>query len=352
MATLLQSLLERAKAAEQVKQQTVFTKLISDINQLMADYSETDLRTKKALTEIRKELVATCNGTLSDYVKELNQSVEDLGVSMMGWELMVLQNITGLTLNVPDTKAIVYAIKNRPMSVRNFTGDLLLEPFTKSLSVSTEYAIDNAVLQAWSEGQTLSQLLQRIRGTRANRYTDGILGQYMRNADAIARTALQHSMSVSRMALWQANSDILAGYEWVSVLDSRTSTQCRALDGRFFEFDQGPLPPLHIRCRSTTKASLKDKRFEQGATRSAGEKLGSLDNRGYVDANETYYQWLKRQPESYQDLIIGQTRGKLLRDGGLSADRFAKLSLDKNFEPLTLAEMRQQVPEAFKRAGL
>ena len=100
------------------------------------------------------------------------QTVEDLGVSMMGWELAVLQGITGLTLKVPDTKAIISAIKNRPMSVRNFKGDLLLEPFTKSMSISTEYAIDNAVLQAWNEGQTIQQLVQRIRGTRANGYSD------------------------------------------------------------------------------------------------------------------------------------------------------------------------------------
>lgn len=352
LATLLQSLLERAKSAEQVKQTNLLERLIKDINQLMADYSDTDLRTKKTLTEIRKSLADACIGSLTDYTDELNKSVEQLGISMMGWELMVLQDITGLTLNVPDTKAIVYAIQNRPMSVRNFTGDLLLKPFIKSLSDSTVSAIDNATLQAWSEGQTIQQLTTKLRGTKAAGYADGIIGQYMRNADAISRTAIQHSMSVGRIALWKANSDILEGYEWVSTLDSRTSTQCRALDGQVFEFDKGPLPPLHIRCRSTTKASLKDKSLEQGATRSSGEKVGSVDNRGYVDANETYYQWLKRQPESYQDLAIGPTRGKLLRDGGLSADRFAKLSLDKNFEPLSLEDMRKLVPEAFKRAGL
>jgi len=352
LATLLQSLLERAKAAEQVNQSKMFSKLIADINKLMADYSDEDLRTKKALAVIRKELSDVSRQSLDEYTQQLMQTVEDLGVSMMGWELAVLQGITGLTLKVPDTKAIISAIKNRPMSVRNFKGDLLLEPFTKSMSISTEYAIDNAVLQAWNEGQTIQQLVQRIRGTRANGYSDGILGQYMKNADAIARTAIQHSASVGRMALWQANADIISGYVWVSTLDSHTTAQCKALDGQSFEFNKGPLPPLHIRCRSTTKADLIDKTFEEGATRSGGEKVGSVDNRGYVDANETYYSWLKRQPESYQDLAIGPTRAKLLRDGGLSAEKFAKLSLDKNFEPLTLNEMRKLVPSAFLRAGI
>jgi hypothetical protein len=36
----------------------------------------------------------------------------------------------------------------------------------------------------------------------------------------------------------------------------------------------------------------------------------------------------------------------------LSADRFAQLQLDKNFAPMTLAEMKLLEPLAFKEAGL
>jgi hypothetical protein len=50
--------------------------------------------------------------------------------------------------------------------------------------------------------------------------------------------------------------------------------------------------------------------------------------------------------------VIGPTRGKLLRDGGLSARRFAELQLGKTFEPLNLKEMRKLDPLAFRRAGL
>lgn len=318
----------------------------------MARYDETDIKTKRLLNEIQAKLSDATTKQLDEYSQELIGTIEQLGIQIAGWELMVLEGWTGLKLNLPDTKAIVYAIQNRPLSVRNFNGDLLLRPFIESMSVATKSATNNAVLQAWSEGQTLSQLLQRIRGTRKAGYADGILGQYMRNADAIARTAIQHSASVARMALWQANADIADGYLIRATLDSRTSVQCRALDGQVFEFGKGPVTPIHIRCRSAMELVLKNNIYSEGQTRSSGEKAGGIDNRGYVDANETYYSWLKRQPESYQDLAIGKTRATLLRDGGLSADRFSKLSLDKNFEPLTLGEMRQQVPEAFKKAGL
>jgi hypothetical protein len=66
----------------------------------------------------------------------------------------------------------------------------------------------------------------------------------------------------------------------------------------------------------------------------------------------SYYDWLKEQPASFQDQAIGPVRAKLLRDGGLSASRFAELSVDKYFAPLTLPEMQALDPVAFKRAGL
>ena len=104
-------------------------------------------------------------------------------------------------------------------------------------------------------------------------------------------------------------------------------------------------------CRTTTVAAL-DERYDfldKGATRASrdpedGRKIVS------VPAKQTYYEWLKNQTPEFQDSVIGPTRGKLLRDGGLSATRFKELSLDKNFKPLTLKEMRDRDPLAFKRA--
>ena len=45
-------------------------------------------------------------------------------------------------------------------------------------------------------------------------------------------------------------------------------------------------------------------------------------------------------------------RAKLFEKGGLSAAEFGRLNLGRNFEPMTLDEMRAVNPTAFKRAGL
>jgi hypothetical protein len=106
------------------------------------------------------------------------------------------------------------------------------------------------------------------------------------------------------------------------------------------------VPPAHINCRSSTVPIL-DERFaflKEGATQS-----GQF---GPVDADETYFSWLKKQPAKFQDEAIGPVRGKLLREGGLSAERFGQLRLSKNFDPLSLAEMQKLEPLAFDKAGI
>lgn len=121
---------------------------------------------------------------------------------------------------------------------------------------------------------------------------------------------------------------------------------CRSLDGQVFKFGKGPLPPLHIRCRSTVVEELSDEYswLSEGATRSSAQ--------GYQDAQLSYYDWLKTQTADYQDEVLGPTRGKLLRDGGLSSEKFSALQLDRNFMPITLDEMKKRNPLAFKRAGI
>ena len=113
-----------------------------------------------------------------------------------------------------------------------------------------------------------------------------------------------------------------------------------------FALGKGPQPPVHVNCRSAAIPLLSD----EFAFLTEGEKRSSMD--GPVDASTTYYEWLKQQPAAFQDAAIGPSRGKLLRNGGLTADQFARLQLDRNFQPLTLEEMRLLDPLAFERAGL
>jgi len=298
-----------------------------------------------------ERLIAGINGDLdaiyTRYWDELSGSLIDIADYEAEFESRslnaVLENFETV---VPSPEQVRAAIFTAPLSVRGADGGKLLEPFIKDWSANEVKRVSGAVRQGFFEGQTTGQILQTVRGTRAKKFRDGLLNVTNRGAEALIRTAVQHVASISRQETWKQNSNVVKGVRWVSTLDGRTTQVCRSLDGTIYPIGKGPRPPIHIRCRSTTAAEL-DARFnflKEGATRSSKD--------GYVSADLSYYEWLKQQPERFQQEAIGKTRAKLLRSGGLSAERFAELNLGKNFQPLSLKDMKRLEPLAFEKAGL
>ena len=168
-----------------------------------------------------------------------------------------------------------------------------------------------------------------LNHARANKFKDGIIARVGNTTNSLVRTALQHASAQAREATWQENSSVIESVIWTATLDGRTSMLCKSLDGREFPIDKGIRPPAHINCRSTIRAKLKPKyaSLQKGATRFSR----GTDGVKYVPAGENYYGWLKNQPKAFQESAIGVKRTQLLRNGGLSSEKFSKLNLNKNF---------------------
>lgn len=298
-------------------------------------------RLEKLLSGVSKSL----NGIYRDYYDELAGHLIDLGEYEAGFEARNLNNALGKDFEavIPAPSVVRAAIFAAPLSVRGPDGGKLLESFIKDWTKLEVSKVTGLIRQATFEGQTNAQIIRTVRGTRANKFKDGLLATTSRNAEAIVRTSVQHVASTARMQTMQANEDLLQGYEWNATLDSRTTTQCRSLDGTVFDFGKGPRPPIHIRCRSTVTAVLKEQ------YRIVGKGERSSVN-GPVPGDLNYYDWLKTQNAQFQNDAIGPTRAKLLRDGGLTAKQFSNLQLDRKFKPLTLAQMRKKEPIAFEKA--
>lgn len=341
-----QVMLEQLKTGEVEK----IAKYLREIDKLLRDrLTRDDLtgwgrdRLEKMLSEVDGQILAI----YSRYSRQLNADLVDIAEYEAAFESRSLNALmTDFAVAVPTLPALRAAIKARPLQVSGAGGGKLLDSFIEDWTSTERSRVINAVRLGFTQGLTNFQIIQSLRGTKAANYSDGILAISSRNADAIVRTAVQHVSNVARFETWSANSDVVTGYRWVSTLDSKTSTTCRSLDSREFKMGHGPMPPAHIRCRSTTVAML-DESFDflkEGATRSSKD--------GYVDASETYYSWLEKQSSKFQDAAIGPTRGKLFREGGLSAQRFSELQLDRRFKPLSLDQLRSIEPLMFERAGV
>jgi SPP1 gp7 family putative phage head morphogenesis protein len=251
---------------------------------------------------------------------------------------------------VPALSTIKAAVFSNPVAVQAHGGGKLLEDFIADWTQAEIKAVNGAIRRGVFQGQTNSEIVRAIRGTRAKRYADGLLETTSRHARGVVQTAVQHVSTIARQETFSQNRDIVVGVQWLATLDSKTCTRCGALDLKEFALDKGPRPPLHVNCRCTTTAVFASQfaALNQRSVRPSVGPNGAVQQ----SAGINFYDWLKQQPADFQDAAIGPRRAQLLRDGGLSADRFAQLQLDKNFEPMTLAEMKLLEPLAFKEAGL
>ena len=130
----------------------------------------------------------------------------------------------------------------------------------------------------------------------------------------IVRTTVNQVTNTASQAVYKANPDVTEEYRYVATLDSRTSPVCRDLDGQVFKYNQGPVPPQHFGCRSTTVAVVNYKKW--GFTPPPVGKRASAD--GPVPANTTYGKWLygerakgsKFKPGAEQIAALGEQKAK------------------------------------------
>lgn len=320
---------------------TGLDKAMADVLRALGDGRLNQL-SQKALRQLLSDLAAVQQKYYGKATKDLWKSLEELSGHEALFEVEVLTAVAAKTVAIKKPladKSYARVLKS-PIQA---TGELL-EPFIADLTTRQIARVNREIRVSVSQGRTISQTVQAVNGTKARNYRDGVMKKNWDDARTVIRTATQQVSSASREATWQANSDILDEYQWVSTLDGKTSTPCRSLDKQRFKVGQGPMPPIHPNCRSTTVPYFRPSIWDEGATRSA--------EFGPVDAQTSYYQWLKDQPAAFQDDAIGPVRGKLLRDGGLSSEEFSELQLDRNFQPLTLEEMRKLNPHAFEQANI
>lgn len=348
---LIEQATRHAAHLEGLKTQYVnnYTDILSNINDdLLWQLSKDDLA-KKTRIQFEKQLAAYKKLLEKQYDEDvislLNDQIQELAQYEAGFELRSLENVAPkVNFVLPSDGQIVTAVNFNPLSVTGADGGKLLDAYIKDWTQSHIDSTVGAIRSGYAQGLTNAALIESIE-LITKKSAEPII-------ESIVRTSLQHAANQSRQATWAANSDIIKMVQIVATLDSRTTVICRGLDGQKFPLDKGPRPPFHPRCRTTTVAVL-DSRFDfldEGATRA--ERDPDTGRVGKVPADQTYYGWLKTQSLDFQKSIIGSSRAKLLNDGGLTAERFTELQLNKYFKPNTLKKMRELEPLAFERAGI
>lgn len=123
---------------------------------------------------------------------------------------------------------------------RPFQGRLLRE-WPATVEADRMVKIRNAIRTGYVEGKTASEIVRKIKGTKASNYTDGILNRPRHDLMAVTQTAISHTANIAREETRRANEDLIKGVKWLSTLDTKTSPECVIRDKKAYTLDHKPI---------------------------------------------------------------------------------------------------------------
>jgi hypothetical protein len=306
-----------------------------------------------------------------------------------------------LDLITPPAQTLRALVTSKPFAAHR-PGLRTITQAVRDIAASDIRRVESALQLGIVQGETPNQLVRRVIGTRARRYADGLVSIARRDAEAVTRAFVNHVSNAAREEVFQDNDDIILGVRIVATLDGKTGPVCRDADGRVDVIGKhklprgeralvpaGVRPPLHAwGCRSAAISILswegisdrvgvrpfvrdtrdrteRERDFRAEAKDAAGDKWKGMNRSarnaatrsrrdiwvreavGTVPAKTEYRDWFERQPMHFQREVLGPTKYALYREGGVTLDRF----VDRG-KPLTLAQLAEREPEAFRKAGL
>ena len=214
--------------------------------------------------------------------------------------------------------------------LRTLAGDSIIQGAVQAdwwsrQTADTVFRFNGAVRQGIAAGETNQQIIRRVI-------------QFMdvsrANAAALVQTSTATVANDARMAMFEANADIIKRYRAVATLDTNTCARCAPLDGLEWEKDGTPIGhnfpmpryPLHFNCRCLLIPQVFDS--------PPGGQRASAD--GPISARTTFTEWLERQPAEKVEEVLGKGRADLFRSGKIT---LAQLTNGAG-RPLTLDQLR------------
>ena len=188
------------------------------------------------------------------------------------------------------------------------SGEVVEKAFRGIASTQADF-ISRQIRVGVTEGESMAKIAKRLRGrlqfgsnqemtARAQALAGGTGIKLANNqVRTIVRTSVNQVQTMANQAVYSANQEVTKEYEYVATLDSRTSAICGSLDGKTFKYGEGPMPPQHFNCRSTTVPIIDDKdlRKQYPDTRPS--------SKGRVPQNESYPNWLKKNPDMQTEAL-------------------------------------------------
>ena len=208
--------------------------------------------------------------------------------------LPTLESQVGRTFNLTAAKGSTITLPSGQVIEKAFRG----------IASTQADLITREVRVGITEGESLAKISKRLRGrlqfgknqemTAKAQALAGGNGMKLANNQVrtIVRTTVNQVQTMASQEVYAANQDVTERYEYVATLDSKTTALCGSLDGKTFRYGEGPMPPQHFNCRSTTVPVIDDEDLRR---RFPDTRPSSV---GRVSQDESYPDWLNKTPST------------------------------------------------------
>jgi len=240
-----------------------------------------------------------------------------------------VQNIEAKIGNLWKTQKPPRKIPEELVLKRPLYNDKTLSAGWAGVATSERKRLEGFIRKGMAEGKTVKEIAADVRKGSVHKISKN-------QANALVTTSMTSVYAQADQAVYKANEGALQGWQYVAVLDSRTTPLCAARDARVYEIgDTAHLPPAHWNCRSTTAPVFKawnQLDTEENLVYIKKRNLEGLtpkQRKYYDDAlpmRESYDQWLFRQPRDIQLKHLGS-------DSKVTAFNKGQIKLEKFTNP-------------------
>ena len=255
-----------------------------------------------------------------------------------------------LGLQTLSPKHLNAIVKSQP-----FEGRTLSEWLKRAEDVDVDRIVRNAK-NGMIKGLTPTQVARSVMGSAELDYRDGQVRKVFNDLEATYLTVTNGIGNQIKQDIYAENADIIETEYYVATLDIRTTVECAGNDGKTFKRGEGPIPPLHFRCRSlripyinpealrkrgfdaTSNSEFLDKFAEENnlgriasyddlprGYKAAYNKWARIETRnkvGQVPATQNFDQFLRNQSVAFQNEYLGIRKAEIFRQGNLTLDQF------------------------------
>jgi SPP1 gp7 family putative phage head morphogenesis protein len=289
------------------------------LDDLMRKGNLTTKGRKQLLQEIDEELRKTYQETYRASKKNLL----DLFKDQISYAYQNVEASVGKIWRAerPSNRVAEEFIINKPL-IENRT---LLAGWA-GVSLNERSRIEATIRSGLAENLTINEIARNVRKGNVHNIS-------YNQSRALVVTGITSVVAQADHAVYMSNEKSLNGWQYVAVLDSRTTALCAHRDGTIYPVsDTHHLPPAHFNCRSTTIPIFKsweDMANLEGVAQVRRKNLEKLteEQKAYYDGltpmKESYHEWLYRQPTYTQLKHLGDYKKvHLFQTGKLHLDKF------------------------------